>query len=206
MSIEDVLATLAEGNAKTDMRYDMSGDMAFQAALPEPEPLVVRSGGKGSKGNVTQGSHDKGGPKGTFVGAPPGSRLGAFLQSIATQESGGSYKAKGIITSGGDRAYGKYQIMGGNFLGPGGWDKEALGRDVTLAGYMNHPKMQERIARHKLTYYFKKYGATGAAKSWYAGESNHDTNSDGSQYGGPSINDYAAEVRNRMLRILKQRK
>lgn len=131
-----------------------------------------------------------------FAGAG-GAKLKAFLQAISRQESGGNYQAKGVQTASG-RAYGKYQILDSNFVGKGGWDKETLGRDITLEQYLNSPKLQERMAQGKLSSYFNKYGAAGAAKAWYAGEGNHNTNSNSPQYGGPSINAYAASVIKRM--------
>jgi hypothetical protein len=124
-----------------------------------------------------------------------GGTLGKFLHAIATQESGGNYNAMGIVTRSGDRAYGKYQVMGANIPS---WTKEALGRSLTPQQYLHSPRAQEAVARYKLTKYFKRYGAAGAAKAWYAGEGNARTNSDTSQYGGPSINDYAAQVLRRM--------
>lgn len=125
--------------------------------------------------------------------------LSSFLNAISTQESGGNYQAVGVPTRSG-RAYGKYQILDANFVNPGGWDKEALGRDITLAEYLNTPDIQEQIARSKLTQYFEKYGAEGAAKAWYAGEGNANTSSNSPQYGGPSINNYAASVLQHMQR------
>lgn len=130
------------------------------------------------------------------VKAPTGSgTLGKFLNAIATQESGGRYNALGIVTRSGDRAYGKYQVMGANIPS---WSKAALGKSLTPQEYLHSPRAQEAVARFKLTQYFKRYGASGAAKAWYAGEGNARTNSDTSQYGGPSINDYAAQVLGRM--------
>jgi hypothetical protein len=88
-----------------------------------------------------------------------------FLSAISSKESGGNYGA--VNSSSG--AMGKYQIMPANISGPGGWDREALGREITPAQFMNSPRLQEAIARYKLSQYFKKYGAAGAASAWYSG-------------------------------------
>lgn len=125
-------------------------------------------------------------------------QLQGFLRAISAQESGNDYGAVGTPTKYGT-AYGKYQILDQNFVNPGGWDLEALDRDITLEQYMRTPEFQERMARAKLTEYFRQFGAEGAAKAWYAGPGNAMTNSDAPQYGGPSINDYAAQVLARML-------
>jgi len=128
--------------------------------------------------------------------APTGSgNLGKFLNAIATQESGGRYNALGVVTRSGDRAYGKYQVMGANIPS---WTEAALGKRLTPQQFLHSPRAQESVARFKLTQYFRKYGPEGAAKAWYAGEGNATTNSDRPQYGGPSINDYAAQVLRRM--------
>ena len=50
--------------------------------------------------------------------------LGALTDAIAYEESGGNYRALGKPTASGDRAYGKYQVMGSNIPQ---WTKEALG-------------------------------------------------------------------------------
>jgi len=119
--------------------------------------------------------------------------LEAFLSAISDQESGDNYQAVGVPTKYGT-AYGKYQILDSNIEGPGGWDKDALGKDINITEYLHDPQYQERIARNKLTTYYNKYGAGGAAKAWYGGEGVARSNSDSPQYGGPSINDYANSV------------
>lgn len=141
--------------------------------------------------------------RGTSKPATGGGSFQSFLNAIAKQESGGRYDAKGVRVKSGDRAYGKYQIMGNNFLKPGGWDKEALGRDVTLQEYMNNPDIQETMARHKLKQYFDRYGAADAAAAWYGGpgavKSKHrDAPQSASGKKFPSINQYANAILNKM--------
>ena len=48
--------------------------------------------------------------------------------AIAKIESGGKYDMLGPVTKTGDRAYGKYQVMGANIPS---WTKETLGREMT---------------------------------------------------------------------------
>lgn len=132
-------------------------------------------------------------PVQSSLGQMPGGDLGAFLQAISTQESGGDYGAVGVPTGSGT-ALGKYQILDSNIAGPGGWDAETIGQEITPQQFLSSPELQEAIARAKLTQYFQQFGPAGAAKAWYAGPGNAYSNSDSSQYGGPSINDYAASV------------
>lgn len=101
----------------------------------------------------------------------------AFLHGIQQIESGGNYNAVGPATRSGDRAYGKYQIMGSN-IAP--WGKQYLGRNISITQYRNSPKLQEELAQAVLRSYYNKYGADGAAAKWFSGSANPNSNaSDG---------------------------
>lgn len=112
-----------------------------------------------------------------------------FYSAIAEQESGGNYGAKGVLVNG-DRAYGKYQIMGANIPS---WTKQYLGYSMTPAQFLASPAAQEKVAKGKLKSYFDKYGARGAASAWYSGNASLH-NSTKSQPGGPSIKGYVDSV------------
>ncbi len=124
-------------------------------------------------------------------------QLNALMQAIREQESGGDYSVQNGIG-----ARGAYQIMPSNIDGPGGWDAEALGQEVTSQQFLASPELQNKIAKFKLRDYFKKYGAAGAAKAWYAGPGNADLNSNSPQYGGPSVNGYSDSVLELMRKYL----
>ncbi|ATW69393.1 minor tail protein [Streptomyces phage ZooBear] len=112
-----------------------------------------------------------------------------FFSAIAEQESGGRYNAVGVWVRG-DRAYGKYQVMGANIPS---WTKKHYGKSLTPQQFLNNPKAQEAVARGTLQSYFNKYGARGAASAWYSGNPNlHMSTS--SQSGGPSIKGYVDQV------------
>lgn len=114
-----------------------------------------------------------------------------FFRAIAEQESGGNYGAKGVWT-GGDRAYGKYQVMGANIPS---WTKKHWGTALTPEQFLNNPKAQEAVARGTLQGYWNAYGARGAAAAWYGGPGNAKNHqSTRSQYGGPSIKGYVDSV------------
>lgn len=131
---------LAEGNAQlTSMRNQQSNASNMGAGFS------YSGGGKVSTGNST---------------------LDSFINSIATKESGNNYNARNK-TSG---AMGKYQIMPSNIIGnKRGWDYEVLGYDITPQQFMSSPQLQDQIAKAKLSQYYNKYGAAGAAIAWYAG-------------------------------------
>jgi hypothetical protein len=98
-------------------------------------------------------------------GVSGGDTLSKLMKAIRSQESGGNYGAYNSMYG----ASGAYQILKSNFANPGGWDKEALGRDVSYNEFMNNPQIQDAIARYKLGQYLSKYGAAGAAVAWYGG-------------------------------------
>jgi hypothetical protein len=73
----------------------------------------------------------------------------------------------GPVTAGGDRAYGRYQIMGNN-IGP--WSEAALGRRVSIAEFMSSPEIQDKIFDHRFNGYVQKYGnPQDAASAWFTG-------------------------------------
>ena len=89
---------------------------------------------------------------------------------IAGIESGGAkdpYSLMGARTRTGDRAIGKYQIMGANVPQ---WTQAALGRPMTAEQFRADPDAQEAVFKHRFGQYVDKYGESGAAKAWYAGE------------------------------------
>jgi hypothetical protein len=90
-----------------------------------------------------------------------------YGQAISSIESSGNYRAIGPVTKTGDRALGKYQVMGAN-VGP--WSREILGREVTPQEFISNNEIQDAIFKGKFGQYAEKYGPEGAAKAWFAGE------------------------------------
>jgi hypothetical protein len=95
----------------------------------------------------------------------------SFGSAIAGIESGGRYDAQGpIINKGqlaGDRAYGKYQVMGTNIPV---WTKEVLGQPMTPEQFIASPQAQDAVFKAKFGQLAQKYGPEGAARAWFAGE------------------------------------
>jgi hypothetical protein len=112
----------------------------------------------------------------SYAGAAPGTTLPsgdvmAYAPAISGNEGTtgpGGYSQTGIvIPKTGDRAYGKYQVMGAN-IGP--WTQEILGRSMTPEEFLASPEAQDAVYRGKFGQYTQKYGPVGAAKAWFAGE------------------------------------
>jgi len=92
---------------------------------------------------------------------------GSYADAISRIESGGRYDLLGPRTSSGDRAYGKYQVMGENIPQ---WTKDALGRSMTPSEFLANPQAQDTVFNHRFGSYVSKYGPGGAARAWFAGE------------------------------------
>lgn len=109
----------------------------------------------------------------------------AFLWSLTQQESGGRYNAVGVWVNG-DRAYGRYQVMGANIPS---WTARYYGRRLTPQQYLNNRAAQDAVVRGVLGGYYKKYGARGAASMWYSGQPNPNKT-----YGNPPVYQYVNSV------------
>lgn len=125
-----------------------------------------------------------------------GSELDRLIAAIKGQESSDNYSAVNPDSG----AAGAYQIMPSNWQGTGGWDRDALGYDVSYDQFMNSSEIQDAIARYKLNQYLEQYGAAGAAVAWYGGpgavDNMYDTNPQAGGY--PSLYAYWTSVLNRM--------
>lgn len=109
----------------------------------------------------------------SIMGGSSGSRqpslgdLGGAANAIAGIESGGRYDALGPVTKTGDRAYGKYQVMGSNIPV---WTEKYLGRRMTPEEFLASPEAQEAVFKGEFGRLAAKYGPEGAARAWFAGE------------------------------------
>lgn len=153
-------------------------------------PSRYSSGAKSARHNASKGPKSSTPQKGKIS-------LEELVKRIAAKESGGNYQALGDWNSG-DRAYGKYQIMGNNIPS---WTQQYLGKSLTPQQFLKRENAQDKVAMGKLRYYYKRYGPGGAAASWYAGESaakgwkdyrksNYSDN--GTQY--PSVYEYVRAI------------
>lgn len=92
------------------------------------------------------------------------------LARIAHIESGGNTNPYAVISkpsANGDRAYGKYQVMGNNIPA---WTKEVLGTSMTPQEFMNNPQAQEAVAKAKMMEAYNKYGNwSDVASVWFSG-------------------------------------
>lgn len=97
--------------------------------------------------------------------------IDASANAIAAVESGGNYQAFGpVLNSGsyaGDRAYGKYQIMGRNIPS---WSQQILGYSITPEQFVQSPELQDAIFKGMFAQHAKQYGSLqDAASVWFSG-------------------------------------
>jgi hypothetical protein len=140
----------------------------FRMATQLPSDGAPMGGGAGAPavGGASMGG--AGAPAMPGAGAAPaGFDMDRAKQAIAGIESGGRYGALGPVTNRGDRAFGKYQVMGANIPS---WTKEALGRSMTPAEFLASPEAQERVFETQFGKSVAKYGnPADAASVWFSG-------------------------------------
>lgn len=95
-----------------------------------------------------------------------GGVLSRARNAIGHIESSNNYKALGPMT-GGDRAYGRYQVMGRNIPS---WTEEALGRRMTSQEFLNSPEAQDRVFDYHFGKAMQHHGnIDDAASVWFSG-------------------------------------
>ena len=99
--------------------------------------------------------------------APAAGGMSAYSNAISSIESGGRYDAIGPATRSGDRAYGKYQVMGANIPA---WTRKHLGRELTPQQFLADKDAQEKVFAGEFGGYVQKYGnPQDAASMWFSG-------------------------------------
>ena len=92
----------------------------------------------------------------------------ARLQDAISKIEGNYGSIGPVANSSGDRAYGKYQVMGSNIPA---WTKEFLGKNMTPQEFLADKDAQDAVFMGQMTKYRNKYGSWEAAsRAWFAGE------------------------------------
>lgn len=118
---------------------------------------------------------------------PPGGACNAdtkprFLAAIRTQESGGNYQ----IVNPGSGALGAYQVMPANLPG---WLRQAGLPPMSPYSYLHDRGAQDQLAWVILGGYYDRFGAAGAAATWYSGQPDPNKT-----YGDPPVYIYVEDV------------
>lgn len=151
--VSNMVSALVGGNLnyRTNQEQNESNSVDAGRMLPSLTP---------AKPSFSEGPSPEGGTK-------SGDPLSRSASAISGLESGGDYESVGRVTKNGDRAYGKYQVMGANVPE---WTEATLGKSMTPEEFLKNPEAQEAVFKNKFGEYTQKYGPTGAAKAWFAGE------------------------------------
>jgi len=125
---------------------------------PDPQEMVLK---------YMTGVQDSVMPNYDMVAGPTSNAL----RALATIESSGNYGALGPVMERGsykgDRAYGKYQVMGRNIPS---WTKEALGVSMTPDDFLKDTKAQDAVAAHFMKKAYQQHGTwEDAASVWFTG-------------------------------------
>lgn len=132
--------------------------------------------------------------------------VGTAREALGFIESTDNYGAKGpVMTKGmykGDRAYGKYQVMGKNIPV---WTKQVLGKAMTPQQFLNDTNAQDEVAAHKLQESFDRYGTwDDAASVWFSGRPMSKAGDASDGYN--TVPEYVQKFRKAYQRILKENK
>ncbi|MCW2218768.1 hypothetical protein M2232_002300 [Bradyrhizobium japonicum] len=103
-------------------------------------------------------------------GAQAADPMARYAQATSAIESGspqGNYRLVGPQTKTGDRAFGRYQVMGANVPE---WTERYYGQRLTPREFLINPQAQDAVYKGEFGRLVDKYGPTGAAKAWFAGE------------------------------------
>ena len=133
--------------------------------------------------------------------------MDAALEAFAAVESRGSgdYKALGkSIKSGmykGDRAYGRYQVMGKNIPV---WTKKYLGESMTKEDFLNSPETQDNLIKAFLREKYEKYGTIeDAVSEWFTGDPLKKAQDRNASDGDSTVNEYVSKFRREFLNALE---
>jgi hypothetical protein len=140
--------------AVLNSRADSAEKAGMEGAAADWGPIATMFGGGDGAGSTATGGGDPAGDSTSYRGA------------IAGIESGGKYDAIGPQTKTGDRAYGKYQVMGANIPA---WTEQALGKRMSVKDFLASPEAQDATFDHIFGGYVQKYGPEGAAQAWFGG-------------------------------------
>lgn len=119
-----------------------------------------------------------------------GDTLSKLMGAIGKLESSNNYQSVGPMTKKGDRAFGRYQVMGANIPA---WTKEVLGRSLTPSEFLQDQRAQDAVAQAKLGGYLNKYGnINDAAALWFSGRPLK--NNQSKDILGTSVPDYIKKI------------
>lgn len=117
-----------------------------------------------------------------------------YRNAIGSVESDNDYTALGPVTDRGDRAYGRYQVMGANIPE---WTKKHLGVEMTPDQFLADQSAQDKVFDGVTSGYHKKYGnIDDVTSSWFSGRPVAQAGNDSDGYN--TVPQYLAKVNKAM--------
>jgi hypothetical protein len=169
-----------------DMRQaDNKESAAREAAKASDAQFLGMIGGGGAAAPAMGGASPN--PLANVQPMAMGSDLDRAANAITSIESGGRYDALGPVTKSGDRAFGRYQVMGENIPS---WTEQYAGRRMTPQEFLASQEAQDAVFRGEFGRLKQKHGPEGAARAWFAGEGGMN-NPNARDILGTSVADYS---------------
>lgn len=169
-----------------DMRQaDNKENAAREAAKAGDAQFLGMIGGGGAAAPAMGGASPN--PLANVQPMAMGSDLDRAANAITSIESGGRYDALGPVTKSGDRAFGRYQVMGANIPS---WTEQYAGRRMTPQEFLASQEAQDAVFRGEFGRLKQKHGPEGAARAWFAGEGGMN-NPNARDILGTSVADYS---------------
>jgi hypothetical protein len=156
-----------------DMRSKMLGGFGLGALDPTPRASPERDFPAAYTSDELPGdARARQAPTVAAAPAPALQKAGpaewrAAIRQIESGSPKGRYDAVGPRHPKLGRALGAYQVMEAN-IAP--WSKAALGYEIDADTFLKNPDLQDKIFDAKFGQYARKYGPSGAAQAWFAGE------------------------------------
>ena len=163
---------------KQNRDAEQTGKQGLQASIAQ------MLGGEAAPAAAPQGG---GNPLAGVQPMAMGSDLDRAANAITSIESGGRYDALGPVTKSGDRAFGRYQVMGENIPS---WTEQYVGRRMTPQEFLASQEAQDAVFRGEFGRLKQKHGPEGAARAWFAGEGGMN-NPNAKDILGTSVSDYS---------------
>lgn len=117
-----------------------------------------------------------------------------YRAAIGGVESNNNYQALGPETDDGDRAYGRYQVMGENIPD---WTQKHLGKSMTPQEFLANPDAQDKVFDGETSAHYKKYGnLNDVTSTWFSGRPMAQAGNDSDGYN--TVPQYVAKVNARM--------
>lgn len=149
------------GSSGLSQAIGLAGSVASAGStIAKALPFILAPFGLKDGGVVPRQNFAKGGDAKEYT-------MDDYLNALGQIESSQNYDAVGPQTKTGDRAYGRYQVMGANVPS---WTETHYGQRLTPEEFKSNKEAQDAVARGQFGQYLNQYGSPeDAASMWFSG-------------------------------------